>query len=541
MLCFRYLAVNLPISRACAQWHFLADRYLKAKGEFEVDKSCKWREVVFGDISLLVILALVKLLLHTLTNNQYGFHRDELATIDDARYLAWGYVAYPPVTPFIARIALELFGPSLNGLRFFAALSQSIAMVLAGLIARELGGKRQAQLLAAAATAIATISLAMSTLFQYVAFDYLWWVLIAYWVIRLLKSNDPRWWLGIGAVIGLGMMTKYTMAFYVVGIIVGVLITRERRYLKSPWLWAGVALSLLVFLPNLIWQAQHNFISLQFLVSIHARDVRVGRAADFLLDQVRLSANPFTIPLWIAGLYYYFVPPIGRGYRMIGWMAVVPVILFGLAQGRGYYTGPVFPMLLAGGAVVWEQWVSKLSLVRARATQGIMWSLVALGGVIVLLLGPYSQVNSPLWNVASEINTDMKEEIGWQELVKTVSTIYTSLPEAERQHASILAGNYGEAGAIDLYGPNYGLPPAISGVDSYWWRGYGSPPPETLIVVGFNRTAVDRLFQQCELAGHVSNRFGVRNEETIYHPDIFICREPREPWPQLWEQLQSFA
>ncbi len=262
-----------------------------------MQKPPRWRGLVFGDLGILILLALAKLLFHILTNTQYGFHRDELQTLDDARYLAWGYVTYPPLAPFIARLALTLFGPSLDGLRFFGALSQSFAMVFAALMARELGGKRFAQILAALAVAIAPLSLAMSTLFEYTGFDYLWWVLLAYLVVRLLKSDDARWWLGIGGVVGVGMMTRYTIAFGVAGLVMGVLLTQARRYLTSSWLWAGVVLAILIVLPNLIWQWQHNFISLQFLTSIHARDISIGRTNDFLIDQFRVSTNPLTLPL----------------------------------------------------------------------------------------------------------------------------------------------------------------------------------------------------------------------------------------------------
>ena len=173
----------------------------------------------------LIILAAILVTVHTLTNGQYGFHRDELAMIDDARHLAWSYVAYPPVTPFIARVALTLFGPSLAGLRFFAALAQGLVVIMAGLMARELGGKRSAQLVAAIAVAIAPMSIGAGEVFQYVSFDYLWWVLAAWMTIRLLKSEDPRWFVGIGAAVGLGMMTKYTMGVLVIGIAGGLLLT----------------------------------------------------------------------------------------------------------------------------------------------------------------------------------------------------------------------------------------------------------------------------------------------------------------------------
>ncbi len=506
-----------------------------------VTQAQRLRSSVRSDLALLLALALVKLVAHTLTNTQYGFHRDELATLDDARSLAWGYVAYPPLTPWVARLALDLFGPSLPGLRFFAALTQSAAMVLAGLLAREMGGGRAAQVVTALAVAIAPVSFAVSTLFQYVAFDYLWWTLIAYLVARLLNSDNPRWWLGIGAVIGVGMMTKYTIAFYVIGIIVGVLLTPARRYLTSRWLWAGAGLSLLIFLPNLVWQAQHSFISLEFLSSIHARDVRIGRTSEFWLDQVRLASNPFTLPLWLAGLAFLFVSPRGHRYRMLGWMAVVPVALFALAQGRGYYTGPVYPILLAAGAVWGEGWLARLTPGRARLVRGVTAALLIVGGVIVVLLGPYAPLNSPLWTIVNSINGEWREEVGWPDLVQTVAGIYHALPAEDKGQAGILAGNYGEAGALNLYGPQYGLPTAISGVNSYWLRGYGDPPPQTLVVVGFSLGYAFRFFETCEIAGRNTNAYGIRNEESVDHPDILVCRTPRRPWPALWPDLRSFG
>jgi 4-amino-4-deoxy-L-arabinose transferase-like glycosyltransferase len=500
------------------------------------------KHVIQTDLGILILLALARLALHALTNGQYGLHRDELATIDNARFLAWGYVAYPPVTPFIGRVALELFGPSLIGLRLFSSAAQSVAMVLAGLMTRELGGSRTAQIVTALAVALSPVSLIQSALFQYVSFDYLWWVLIAYLVIRLLKSGDPRWWLGIGAVIGLGMMTKYTIAFFIAGVASGVVLTKARRYLASPWLWAGVALSLLIFAPNLIWQARHDFISLEFLSSIHARDVEIGRTQGFLIEQFIVSANLFTIPFWVAGLYYYFFKPEGARYRMLGWMYVIPLVLMLVAQGRSYYLAPAYPMLIAAGVVVWEGWLATLTTRRAGLMRGLTWGALTAGALIfVPITLPVAPINSGLWNFASQVHDNFIEEIGWQELTETVGEIYHALPAEERPRSAILTGNYGEAGAINLYGPAYDLPQAISGRNSYWLRGYGNPDPETLIVLGFSRESAEGYFTSCNLAGHVTNRYGVENEETRFHPDIFECQGPRQPWPALWESLKSFG
>ncbi|MGA7130577.1 MAG: glycosyltransferase family 39 protein, partial [Chthoniobacterales bacterium] len=210
-----------------------------------------WRKLASSDLAVLVLWATGGVLLHSVTNGQYGFHSDELATLDDARSLAWGYVAYPPLTPFLARIAFILFGPSLIGLRLFPAAALGLVLVLTGLMARRLGGGRQAQVAAALAAAIGGVAFSGGSLFQYVSFDYLWWVAAAYFMVRLLASDDPRWCLAVGAAIGLGMLTKYTMIFLAVGIAAGFVLTPARRQLRSPWLWCGVGLALVIFLPNL--------------------------------------------------------------------------------------------------------------------------------------------------------------------------------------------------------------------------------------------------------------------------------------------------
>lgn len=501
-----------------------------------------WREVAFGNLSILIWLGLARLILHVLTNGQYGFHRDELATLDYARQLDWGYVDYPPILPLIARFALELFGPSLVGIRFFSALAQSIAIVLTGLMARDLGGSRWAQFFAALCVFAASSSIIIASLFQYVSFDYLWWVLAAYLTTRLCKTADARWWLAIGAAIGLGMLTKYTMAYFAVGIVGGVVFTSARRYLSSPWLWGGVALSLLIVSPNFVWQAQHNFISLDFLSSIHARDVQIGRTDDFLVKQLYEEINPFTLPFVIAGLFFYFRSLRGVHYRMFGWMFAIPFGLFLVSRGRSYYMAAGYPMLLAAGAVMFEEWLHAYSAERVRY---FSWSaaivIVLGGGLIAALALPIAPVGSGWWNIANEANGELREEIGWQDLTETVAGIYAALPAAEQAQTGILAGNYGEAGAINLYGPSHRLPRAISGINTYWLRGYGDPPPRTLIVLGFRLNEAERVFESCQLAGQSTNRYGVRNEETRDHPDIFLCRQMRQPWSEFWKNFRYFG
>ena len=496
------------------------------------------RSIWSSDVAVLLYLALATVLAHVVTGGRYGFHRDELATLDDARHLAWGYVAYPPITPFFARLSLELFGTSLAGFRFFAALAQAIAVLLTGLMARDLGGRREAQLVAAVAAV--PFCLAGGALMQYVSFDYLFWVLTAYFVVRLLTSDNPCWWIAIGSAIGLGMMAKYTMIFLTAGLVVGVVVTDARRCLKSRWLWYGVAAALLIFLPNFIWQVRHGFISLDFLRHIHARDIRIGRTQGFLPDQLELTL--LALPLWVAGLFFYLFPPMGRRFRMLGWMYVVPLLLFVIAKGRGYYLAAAYPMLYAGGAVWGERWMISLSRSWKNLLRSVVWAaLLADVAIMAAFFLPIAPINSPWWKVAAKINGDLREQLGWTEMVETVASIRDSLPVGDRARMGILAGNYGEAGAINLYGPRYGLPEAISGTNSFWERGYGNPPPETLIVLGLSRRFVDDHFSTCELAGHAGNQYDVENEESSDHPDIFVCRGLRQSWPEFWKGFRRFG
>jgi 4-amino-4-deoxy-L-arabinose transferase-like glycosyltransferase len=491
-----------------------------------------------GGLFLVLSLAASLLLGHILTGGQYGFHRDELATLDDARHLAWGYVAYPPVTPFFGWLSLQFFGTSLTGFRFFAALAASAGIVLTGLIARELGGGRGAMMLAALAAM--PFALACGSLMQYVAFDYLCWIAIAYFFARLCQSNDPRWWLPLGAIIGIGMLTKYSLLFCIAGVVVGVTATRLRSHLRMKWLWLGAGLSLLIFLPNLIWQAQHHFISLEFLRHIHARDVRIGRTKDFLPDQFNLNLGGLLLAL--AGLAFYFFSAKAKQWRPLGWLYLVPFVLFFLSQGRGYYLAPAYPLLFAGGAV-WSEKIASQWRSSVRRSAYITVALVllvgsALFGAVVL---PNAPIHSAWWRFAISQNGDLVEEIGWPELVETIARVRDNLSPTDRQHLGILAGNYGEAGAINLYGPQHGLPSAISGTNSFWSRGYGNPPPEVLIVVGFDRDFVDHYFHSAELVAHTFNRANVANEETTDHPDIFLCRGLNLPWPEFWKNFQRFG
>lgn len=527
-----FASVHLPEGRKCA--------YAGCKRNCM--KNCRRELALFDDVGILLLLALARILLQVLTNGQYGFFRDELVILDDARHLAWGYVAYPPLVPFLGRLGLDLFGPSMNGIRLFAVIAQGAVMLLAGLMVRAMGGNRWAQILAAVAVGTSPASVVNGTMLQYTTFDYVWWVLAAYFVIRLTQSDDPRWWVGIGFAVGIGLLTKYTIVFLVVGIALGTLCTKNRRHLRSPWLWGGLALALLIALPNLIWQVQNGFVSFTFLQSIHSRDVHLGRARGFFLDQLKFNGNLITIVLIIAGLYWCFLSPRGRRFQIIGWMYVTTLSLFLVSRGRPYYLSPTYPVLIAAGAVWAEQRLSGLSRRTRRILSATGYVVLAAGAVwVVALTLPVAPVNTPWWRIISSLNENLKEEIGWTDLVKTVAGVYSGLPEPEKPQTGILAQNGGEAGAVNLYGMAYGLPTAISGFNASWERGYGDPPPKTVIAVGFSPDFLRANFESCEAAAIITNPYNIRNQETTNCPVIYLCRNLRSSWPELWRKVRCFG
>ncbi len=497
-----------------------------------------WR----SDTALLVYIAAATVVVHWITGHQYGFQRDELATLEDARHLAWGYVAYPPMTPFFGRLSIILFGTSLAGFRLFAAIAQAVTIVLAGWMAREMGGGRAAQLIAAG-TAL-PFCIGGGVMMQYVAFDALCWVLAAYFAVKLLKTADARWWLAIGAAVGFGFQAKYTMGVFALAIAIGALLTDARRFYANKWLWRGVALAVLIFLPNILWQMKNDLISLQFLHHIHQRDVGLGRARNFLPAQLILTQGGILV--FLAGLYYTMLDRSGKRFRMIGWMFLLTLAILLLAKGRAYYLGAAYPMMYAAGAVWMEGALIRLGSRFGNAAhisaRTALWIILVAGVLLVSSVTlPIAAPDSAWAARAMKANEDFREQIGWPELVEAVAKVRDALQAEDRVNLGVLAANYGEAGALALYGPQYELPRVISGVNSFWAKGYGDPAPQTVIVVGENPESLTRWFESCQVVAQNKNRYGILNEESRYHRDIYVCRNLRQPWPEFWKKYRNFG
>jgi hypothetical protein len=489
-----------------------------------------------ADLIVLIAIACLLLVEVALGGKGYGFHRDELQFLDDGLHLRWGFVPYPPLSPLVARIAITLFGVSVWALHLAVAVANMVSLVLVGLMAREMGGRRLAQVLAVVIAL--PVGIAFSSLFEYNTFDYLAWALTAFFCAKLLRTGNPRWWIAIGASIGLGALAKYSIAFLAVSLLIGLLVLPEQRhFFRSRWLYLGVAAALLIASPNLIWLARHSFITLQMEQFIHNRDIRMGRTSAYFPEQLRYVM--FALPLVFAGLVRLLR---SRRYRLLAFFFLGPLVLMALARGRGYYLLPAYLPLYSAAAVAFESW-----LLPKRKQLRILWCGLAFLALALntafacFMFVPMAAPGSRLFFWQVKNNPDIGEEVGWPQFVGAVAQAYHSLAPAERTQLAIFAENYGEAGALVIYGGRYGLPAPISGVNSWHDRGYGPFPPENVLTTGAGLQDELRYFETCRLAGHFTPPYGIHNDEFRFGQQILLCSHPRFDWAKGWPDMQIFG
>jgi 4-amino-4-deoxy-L-arabinose transferase-like glycosyltransferase len=478
-------------------------------------------------------LAAAKAALHLSLAGQYGFHRDELYYLMCGRHLAWGYVDHPPLAPLVARLVELVFGPSLVAMRLVPALLGAALVVLAGLMAREMGGRAWAQTLAGVAVLASPIFLLTNHMFQTVTFDQVAWVLGGLLVLRLARTGNERLWPLVGLVAGAGLLAKHTVLLFGLGLAAGLAATPLRRHLLSPWLWAGGALAILIFLPNLLWQAGHGWPTLEFARNNNARVAQEFTPAALLAIQAAF-VGPTVLPVFAAGLAFLFGPR-GASFRIAGWIWLVVTLVLLVLGGKPYYPAPAWPAVLAAGAV----WIETFAEPRR-------WRRLRLAVPAVVLLGtaPWLWIGLPI--VPREVfarhhdkwpHKEFNEQFGWEELAAQVAAVYRALPEAERARAGLFTESYGEAAALDLFGPRHGLPRATSGHNNYHF--WGPPETDIVIAVAWSRRRLDRVFGEVEEAARITNALGIPNESSSQ--TIFICRRPLRPWPEIWEALRFFV
>ena len=499
-----------------------------------------------GGMLLVVAIALIKLLLHCIFNNRYDYFRDEFDYLACGNHLAWGYVDQPPLIPFLARLSSALLGDSLRSIRFLPALATSAVVVLGGMIARELGGKAFALTLTAVTLLIAPIYLSGGSLLTTNCLEPLLWMGCVYFAILAVKRAEPRYWFWFGVVAGLGLEEKYSIAVLGFAIVVGLLLTEHRRFLLNQWMWLGGLAAFLIFLPNLIWNFQHGWPFLQLMHNIRAsgRDVELS-PLQFFAQQI-LLLHPFTAPIWLAGLVALFFCRQFKPFRFLGWTYLVAFVVFVVLKGKNYYLAPIYPMLLGAGAVTIESGIAKTR--QAWLKPAIVAVLLVGGAWFAPLVIPVFSIdqfikymNSLPIKVPRSEHSHMgavlpqyyADQFGWREMVANVARAWSRLDPAERPDCGIFAQDYGQAGAIDFFGPRYGLPPALSGHQTYYlWgpRGYSG---NCLIVLDDRKERLQELFENVEYVGSSDNPYALER-----NVPVFICRGSKfgslaDLWPRL--------
>jgi 4-amino-4-deoxy-L-arabinose transferase-like glycosyltransferase len=469
----------------------------------------------FTGFAIVGLIAGLRLLLHLLTATRYGIFRDEMYYIACAQHLDWGYVDQPPLVPFTAWISLHLFGPSLFALHVIPALCGAVVVVLTGYQTHQLGGKRYAMGLAALGIALAPVMVINAHLLTTNIFEPLLWMGCASVMIRIIQTGSQRLWLWFGLLAGAGLQNKYSITVFGVGVVTGLVLTPERKDFAKPWIWIAGCVALVIFLPNLTWNIHHDWPFVQLMHNIRAegRDVQLNPVA-YLLQQA-LMMGPLAAPLWIGGLAWLFFGAEGKRYRVLGWAFALQLGIFMILRGKDYYSAPAYPMLFAAGAVAAEQWIARIRLAWLKPA----FVVLLVVGILPLLpmIAPVLSVEHYLWwqraihfsppaNEVSHRRSPLpqyySDQLGWEQMVAEVARIYNSLPPEVRAKTAIKADNYGEAGAIDYFGPKYGLPPAICFHQNYWYWGLHGSQGESMILLDEGRPEhLADIFEHVEKVG----------------------------------------
>jgi dolichyl-phosphate-mannose-protein mannosyltransferase len=499
--------------------------------------------------ALVVFFSAVALLAHLLTNGRYGYFRDELYYIACARHLDFGYVDQPPLSILLLRLSQMLFGDSLFSIRLLPALAGAATVALTGAIAYELGGRGWAVALACAASLCALFNLAVGNFFSMNAFEPLLWMGCIYLVVRVINGGSPKLWLWLGALLGLGLENKHSTVFFAAGIFAALLLAPERRHFAQKWIWLGGLIAFAIALPNIFWQAQHHWPTYELLTNIAHSNKNVPLSpAQFIAEQV-VFMDPGTLPLWLAGLFWLFASREGRRYRALGIIYLVTLAEFIVLHGKSYYLAPAYPMLFAAGGVAAER------VCAAR----VKWLKPALLGMVLLTGASFAPLALPILppdkliaymraihlqpprtetSHTAALPQVFADQFGWEQMVGSVAHVYHHLRPEDEKRAAIFCQNYGEAGAIDFFGPKLGLPPAISGHQNYFLWGPRDWTGEVVLVLDTNDEDEREQFASVEDLGQiVSSPWAMPFERRMH---IFLCHDLKASVREFWPRVKKW-
>ena len=488
-------------------------------------------------------------LLQMCFNGRYGYFRDELYYIACSNHLAFGYVDFAPLIAWLARAFRSFFGDSLHAIRLLPALAFGAEVALTGFITRELGGKRWAIFLACISVLLAPVILGNGTRLAMNPLEPLFWMGCVYVLLLALNRQQPKLLLWCGVLLGLGLLNKHSAIFFIAALVAGLLISPERGVLATKWFWIAAAIAFFIALPNVIWQYVHHFPTLEDLRNVKATHKNIELPPLAFLHQQVGMLNPYSAFVWLAGLFYLLFHRDARRFRLLAFTYLVFLALMMLLKGKDYYLAPVYPMLFAAGAAFWEKII--------RSYPRLRWARIAVPAVVLIvgavaapfalpILPPasFSAYASALGvkmtrtekGMVSVLPQHFADQFGWPEMVAKVADVYNSLPLDRRAKTAILAGNYGGAGAIDFFGPRYGLPKSISAHQNYYYWGPRDYTGESLILLEWSLKDAQYWCRSVDVGPRNEPSFGMGWE----HYNILVCHNFKIPLPQAWPILKTW-
>jgi hypothetical protein len=510
--------------------------------QLRINQQPRWSR---SEILVLLVPATAKLLIQLLAVNGYGLNGDELYYLACSDHLAWGYVDQPPLSIFLLHIQRALCGDSLLSIRLLPALAGFFTVFLTGLLARRMGAGIFGQLLAELCALVAPVYLALNHIFSMNAFDVLFWVAALYLVVCIIDGGKPTLWIWLGFVLGLGFENKISVLFLAFGLVVGLLLTKQRRLFLTRWPWIGALVAALFVLPNIIWQMTHGWPTLEFIANARAHKMIALSLTGFLSEQILLM-QALTLLIWGTGLISLFAHTSLTKYRSLGWCYLVVFAVFVVQGGKAYYLVPIYPILFAAGAIAIEQWLEKrwmrIAVVTVVLATGTMTAPLGMPLLPVETFIKYQDAiglrpSGGERSAEGKLPSFFANMFGWEKLTAMVDTVYRSLLPEEQARCGIFGQNYMQAGAIDFYGRQYRLPPAIAGHNSYWLWGTHGYTGDVMIVLGSDAKGLQKYFEE------VTERARFRDEyiQPIHNDlPIFVVRRPKQPLSQLWPKVKNY-
>lgn len=485
----------------------------------------------------ILILAFIKFCIHFVGNRNYGFHRDELLHLSVSEHLDWGYFEFPPFIAFVGKIAHFIFGYSISGVRFFSTLAGVAILVICCLIAKELGGKIKAIVLAGVSVLAFVPFYRNHMLFQPVAFDQFFWTLGFYFLIKYFNTKNVKFLVLLGVSAGFGLMNKYTIVVWGLGVVVGLLFYEKGKLFKNKWLYIAGLVMFLIVLPNLIWQFNHHFPVLLHLQKLKESQLDENGPFDFAIEQLK---HPFTLTISLIGLFAYFFDKDLKKYKTFGIAALVIFASMWIMQSKAYYFFAIYPILFAAGAVKIEKLLQNKPRWNYAVACVVFLPIIPFlpHAIAVLPIETYIRYsNLELQkNGRIQLTDDYADMFGWEEQVRLVDSLYQSLPVKDKENCIIWAKNYGEAGAIEIIGKKYLLPNPICSNGSFWLWGTGTTSGEVCVSIGNEKVIVESAYSDCKLVKMLKHKYAIEEENNI---PIYLCRKPKINMQQKWKSLED--